>query len=187
MKRTILTLLLLWTALCCAGTEADVCNVRCYDDRIHSNDVVLKRSGECCHVDYVCQPDYVIESDSEKVTVLGNPKYNNIDKYIRENIGIADSPSHKKRNKSLADLIASGYKEEIKNIVNSYGIDAKAGIFVIDSNGKLEALSLFLRKDNTVVLPIDAARCMFEELFRKIEFPPSEDNAASECITVGFQ
>ena len=133
---------------------------------------------------------YCIDSNSERITVYFNAKYADIDSYIKDNIKISGSPAHKKRNKDIVNRLSTKNKAQIKSIINSYGINVRYGIFVINPIGKLEVVSFFLAGDNAHdknVLSQRKIRSMFDQLYNNIEFSPWDDDEVRECITVRFE
>lgn len=131
--------------------------------------------------------DYCIESDTKRITVFLDARYADINSYIKDNARVFESPSHKERIKNSADLFVTEYKEQVKTIAGSYGLNVKSGIFVINADGKLEAVSFMLSGENENVLSQRKARCMFEQLYNSIVFPSWDDDTVSECITVRLE
>lgn len=129
--------------------------------------------------------EYRIENNSEKIVVYFNAKYTDIDSYLKENIQISDSPAHKTRTKDIVDRFLTAYKVQIKSIADSYGINVKNGIFIINPAGKLEVVSFTIeRNDNT--LSRRQIRSMFDQLYDNMEFSPWDDEVR-ECLTVRFE
>lgn len=130
--------------------------------------------------------DIIIESTAKKITIYFEARYSCIDNYIKENIKFSNSPSYKERKQEIFDLFNSKYETLVKSIVYSFGLNAKSGIFVVNSKGKIEALTLIFANENTCILSNANARDLFYKLYTTINFPTWEDDTdiKSVCVTV---
>lgn len=115
-----------------------------------------------------------------------NAIYTDVNSYLKDNVHISDSPAHKERNKDIVNRFITEYKVQVKSITDSYGINVKNAIFVINPNGKLEAVSFTLVHENNMLFQ-RKIRSMFDQLYNNIEFSPWDDDEARECITVRFE
>lgn len=129
----------------------------------------------------------VTTSGSGIINVISNPKIGDIDSYTR--LAIAAKENNRDGYTKIARVISEAFddnlKERMSSVFCSYGISAKSVMVIINSTGKLDAISIPFKPLNGVMPTEAQVYLIFTKLQNIISFESWEGEPQYLSLMIG--